>query len=290
MNAQLSVLNSSCFEDQVRKAVMKDTKNKAPEDYVQQAIAICKELALSPTRRQICFMVRYDGREKKNVFSHMITVDGLRTIAERSGKYQGQEGPFWCGEDGVWRDVWLDHKKPPVAAKVGVYKQGFQAPLYAVAKFEEYKQTTQDGGLTMMWKKMPDLMVAKCAESLALRKAFPDELGGIYSHEEMMQSFSEGGPVSQKEIDQAKERIDESIEEDKEKAIQKEFKESKNQLIQLCLAYQVSQEEFSIATGIDGIEEHVKDAMTAEQAERDLTRWLVEKGRMVALKDDDIAF
>lgn len=169
---------------------------------LEQAVNICREYQLSPVKRQIHFQMRWSNAENKKVMSHLITVDGFRAIAERSGRYEGQDGPYFCGTDGDWKDVWFG-KAPPAAAKVGVYKAGFKAPLYAVALWESYKQTTKDGALTMMWQKMGTEMLAKCAESLALRRAFPDEFSGVYSREEMMQADSEAEPVTLAETRQS---------------------------------------------------------------------------------------
>lgn len=159
------------------------------KDQLQQAHNICHEYQLTPMKRQIHFSLRSkkvgEGQYKKEL-TYLVTVDGLRGIAERGNKYEGQVGPFWCGPDGQWVDVWL---KPgyPSAAKVGVNKAGFREPLYAVAKFEEYSQKDKGGNPTQMWAKMPAVMVAKCAEALALRRAFPDETNGLYTVEEMEQ-------------------------------------------------------------------------------------------------------
>src|SRR5260221_7655362 len=137
-------------------------------------IAACKRLGLDPFARQIVPIVK-DGR-----MTPQTTIDGFRAIAEGTHKYAGQLGPFWCGPDGEWKEVWLADGAP-AAAKVGVLRRDFEQPMWGVARFKSYNK----GG---SWQGMPDVMIAKVAESLALRKAFPQQLSGVYTPEEMDQA------------------------------------------------------------------------------------------------------
>lgn len=139
---------------------------------------------LDPFSRQIYMIGRWDARSRSNKWTIQASIDGLRIVALRSGAYRGQVGPEWCGQDGAWRDVWLA-SEPPAAARVGVLRDGFTTPTSAVALFREYAQTDKDGRLTRMWREKGALMIAKCAEALALRKAFPHDLSGVYTAEEM---------------------------------------------------------------------------------------------------------
>lgn len=145
---------------------------------------LCDKTGMSPEARQIYMIDRWDSKLKRTVKTPMFSIEAFRLIAERSHKYSGQVGAWWCGADGVWKDVWLS-EKPPAAAKVGVLRSDFKEPLYAVATYRSYCQTKQDGSPQQNWSKMPDVMLAKCAESLALRKAFSQDLSGLYTIEEM---------------------------------------------------------------------------------------------------------
>jgi len=154
---------------------------------------ICKKTGLDPFMKQIYPIKRkqYDQEAKGYIEKMTIqtSIDGYRVIAERSGKYAGQNGPWWCGKDGIWKDVWCGDEAP-YAAKVEVVRSDFTTPLVGIAKWSEYVARKSDGSVMGLWVKLPTTMLAKCAESLALRKAFPNDIGELRTEEEMDQADS----------------------------------------------------------------------------------------------------
>lgn len=129
-----------------------------------------------------------DGPKRKVVrwvtkYTIQVSIDGFRKrareIASSLGVSYSQADPLWCGDDGEWREVWVD-KNPPTAAKVTVFRDG--QPYSFVAHYDEFVQESGKGadrGPNSMWSKMPRNQLRKCAEANAIKAAFPDQLGGL---------------------------------------------------------------------------------------------------------------
>ena len=132
----------------------------------------CQRTGLDPFSRQV-YAIKRSGK-----LTIQTSIDGLRSIAERTGQLDGSSTE-WCGDDGIWADVWLG-SKPPAAAKTTIWRKGSTHPFVGTALFRDYNANQG------LWSKMAAAMIAKCSEALALRKAFP-ACAGLYTVDEMEQ-------------------------------------------------------------------------------------------------------
>lgn len=175
--AQAAVLQQSGIDNQVTT------------EELSAFLHLCQRTGLDPFSRQIYLIGRWDKKQQRKVYTPQTGIDGYRVVAhraaERAGHSYGYDDTLWCDASGRWRDVWLADG-PPAAAKVTVIRNGMK--FAAVARYSEYAQTFPDGNPSGLWGKMPAGQTAKCAEALALRMAFPFDLAGVYTAEEMAQA------------------------------------------------------------------------------------------------------
>jgi phage recombination protein Bet len=148
---------------------------------IEYLFAVASRTGLDPVQKQLYGIMRWDKRAGREKLTVQVGIDGLRSIAARSKEYGGSDDAVFAGNGDTLK------------ATVTVYRivQGHRCPFTASARWSEYVQTTKTGHPSGQWGSKPFVMLAKCAEALALRKAFPAELGGLYTDAEMQQTHGD---------------------------------------------------------------------------------------------------
>lgn len=159
--------------DLIKRTVAKGATDDELKLFLYQA----QKKGLDPLSKQIYFQKRRNKNGGDDI-TIITGIDGYRAIAARTGECAGNDDPVF------------DDEQSPGKATVTVYRmvRGVRCAFTATARWDQYYP---GDALGFMWRKMPHLMLGKCAEALALRKAFPDELSGVYVKEEMDQAGPE---------------------------------------------------------------------------------------------------
>lgn len=196
------------FTDAEKAAFRKVYAPQANDEQWLLFISECERRALTPGTH-VVFQLR-DAKEWSESLRQKITVkkvtlittiNALRLIADRSGKYEGH-APFtyyYAEGDEPLIETKIPRGRVPHAVSVEGYRAGWRVPLFAVARYDAYVQTFKDGGKdtpTRMWTIRGEEQLAKCAEALMLRTVTPEECGGLYIAEEM------GGKVADDTVDE----------------------------------------------------------------------------------------
>lgn len=149
--------------DLIKATVAKGATN----DELKLFLYRCQHMGLDPLKPGMVHFIKY-GTSPGTI---VIGIDGFRSKAAKTGKHVGTRRGVSHDEDGKVIGAWCE-----------VFRSDWQHPAREEVPLSEYN--TGKGN----WFKMPETMIKKVAEVAALRMAFPDELGGIYSEDEMDQS------------------------------------------------------------------------------------------------------
>lgn len=179
MNNELVPSGNRFSEDQV-KLIKSQILPKGTNDELKLFLYICEKTGLDPFAKQIYAIHRKtkDPNDPKKQIDKMTIqtgIDGYRVIAERSDKYAGQGEPVFIYKT-IGKVEVLD------CCKVTIYKWGPGGQRYEAATGIAFWMEYAGGD---MWAKMPHVMLSKVAEANALKKAFPQDLAGLNTSEEM---------------------------------------------------------------------------------------------------------
>ena len=168
---------------------------KTPES-IALALAYCQAKGRDPFKRCVHIVPMWNSTLRQMVETVWPGIADHRITAARTGEYAGADPTAF----GDWEErefSGTDHQnkehrvrmKFPAWAQMTLYRivKGVRVPFPGPrCYFTEYYSSIGDTGVpNTRWQRSPAQMLEKCAEAAALRKAFPEELGGEPTAEEM---------------------------------------------------------------------------------------------------------
>ncbi len=165
--------------DYTDKAIVKTMQETVARGTTPAEFALfvqyCKATGLNPFKKEIWCIKANQGLQI------MTGINGFWTIANSSKDFDGAEVGL-INASGEWVKTVPDNSF--IGAWCRVYRKDRRIPMEGEALLADY---AKGFGL---WKTAPRIMIKKVAESIALRKAFPQELNGLYTREEMPAEYT----------------------------------------------------------------------------------------------------
>ena len=163
---------------------------------------LCRFQHLNPFLRE-AYLIKF-GNQAATI---VVGKEAITKRAMRNEKYAGQTAGIVIfheesGELEYRPGSLLMEGEQLVGGWAKVYVKGYDVPIEAVVSYQEYVGTTKDGTVNSQWAKKPATMIRKVALVQALREAFPEDLGGMYSSEEMNIELDETATAAPVEIPQ----------------------------------------------------------------------------------------
>lgn len=201
---EVAIINSKKFTNEQIALITRTVAKGASMDELGLYFNVAKRVGLDPFMRQIHLIPRNikQGNSYVTIRTVQVGIDGYLAIAERTKELAGIDDAVF--DDGFKYEPGKEPKNPSKAT-VTVWRMvgGERVSFTASARWKEYFPGERLG---FMWNKMPYGQLSKCALALALRKAFPTDLGGIYTNEEMDQAGEPAIEVTKKSTTKIEER------------------------------------------------------------------------------------
>lgn len=170
-----------------RQTIKNTVAKKATDDELDMFMHLAKEYNLDPFQGEIYFWKF--GKKDPTI---MTSRDGYLKIANQHPAFDGMDsGVIYPGDDfkktadGVEHSLDISNMgKQPIGAYAVVYRSDREVPTRVIIPFKDYNKDNK------VWNNYPSAMIQKCAESMALKRAF--SVSGLVSKEEMgYEQFSE---------------------------------------------------------------------------------------------------
>lgn len=163
-----------------------DPQNLLTEKQVGQALSLIKGRNLNPLANEV-YIVAYKNKDGYTEFSLIVSKEAFLKRAAKCKDYEGFEaGVVVVDKNGVMHERKGSLVLPGdtlVGGWARVYRKSFKVPIEIFVSREEYDKKRST------WNTMPATMIRKTALVNALREAFPEDLGNMYTEDDGGETF-----------------------------------------------------------------------------------------------------